>query len=52
MQVARRYTHEGNEPYAGIEFVSRNSRITNPDGSVVFEVEGVQFYKQMGRIEN
>jgi ribonucleoside-diphosphate reductase alpha chain len=37
VQVERRYTEAGQDPYAGIEFVERTSRIVNPDGSVVFE---------------
>ena len=37
MQIERRYTEPGGDPYAGVEFVERTSRIVNPDGSVVFE---------------
>ena len=37
MKVERRYTTAESDPYAGIEFVERTSRIVNPDGSVVFE---------------
>ena len=37
MQFERRYTESGGDPYAGVEFVERTSRIVNPDGSVVFE---------------
>ena len=37
MKVERRYTTAGSDPYAGIAFVERTSRIVNPDGSVVFE---------------
>lgn len=41
MKIPRRYTTEQNDPYQGIRFVPRTSRITNPDGSVVFEAAGV-----------
>ncbi len=41
MQIARRYTTEGRDPFATFTFVSRTSRITNPDGSVVFEMKGL-----------
>ncbi len=37
MEIERRYTTEGADPYAGIPFVERTSRIINPDGTVVFE---------------
>ena len=37
MKVERRYTTEGADPYEGIPFTERTSRIVNPDGSVVFE---------------
>jgi ribonucleotide reductase alpha subunit len=39
MQIARRYTVEGTDPFASLPFVPRTSRITNADGSVVFELK-------------
>src|SRR5215471_4012022 len=39
MQVTRRYTVEGQDPFAAFTFVPRTSRIANPDGSVVFEMK-------------
>jgi ribonucleoside-diphosphate reductase alpha chain len=41
MQIGRRYTREGQDPFASFHFVSRTSRIANPDGSVVFEMKGL-----------
>jgi ribonucleoside-diphosphate reductase alpha chain len=41
MQIPRRYTAEGRDPFASFTFVHRTSRITNPDGSVVFEMQDV-----------
>ncbi|HUP16128.1 MAG TPA: LAGLIDADG family homing endonuclease [Acidimicrobiia bacterium] len=38
LRIPRRYTSEGADPYSTIEWARRDSRITNPDGSVVFEV--------------
>jgi ribonucleoside-diphosphate reductase alpha chain len=38
MRITRRYTLEGQDPFAAFTFVARNSRIANPDGSVVFEM--------------
>jgi ribonucleoside-diphosphate reductase alpha chain len=40
MKVTRLFT-KANDPYAGIEFERRTSRITNPDGSVVFEAKDI-----------
>jgi ribonucleoside-diphosphate reductase alpha chain len=39
MQIARRYTTQGRDPFASIPFVVRTSRIVNPDGTVVFEMK-------------
>src|SRR5260370_34286396 len=40
--VPRRYTALGQDPFSSIHFVARTSRITNPDGSVVFEMKDLQ----------
>ncbi|GIU91573.1 MAG: hypothetical protein KatS3mg011_0479 [Acidimicrobiia bacterium] len=42
LRIERRYTRAGHDPYAGIEWARRDSRITNPDGSVVFEMTGAE----------
>jgi ribonucleoside-diphosphate reductase alpha chain len=39
MKITRRYTTEGIDPFASVPFVKRTSRITNPDGTVVFEMK-------------
>src|SRR5712692_4543906 len=39
MQIIRRYTSAGQDPFAAFNFVPRTSRIANPDGSVVFEMK-------------
>jgi ribonucleoside-diphosphate reductase alpha chain len=39
LRIPRRFTVEGRDPYDGIEWASRDSRITNPDGSIVFEMK-------------
>jgi len=41
MKVTRRYTQKGQDPLAHVPFVTRASRIANPDGSVVFEAPAV-----------
>jgi adenosylcobalamin-dependent ribonucleoside-diphosphate reductase len=39
MQITRRYTTAGGDPFASFTFIERTSRIANPDGSVVFEMK-------------
>jgi ribonucleoside-diphosphate reductase alpha chain len=41
MHILRRYTTENQNPFGAFTFVARTSRITNPDGSVVFEMQGL-----------
>ncbi|MGK2871565.1 MAG: vitamin B12-dependent ribonucleotide reductase [Alphaproteobacteria bacterium] len=41
MRVKRHYTVEGQSPYEGIAFRTTNSEIRNPDGSVVFYLQGI-----------
>lgn len=38
MKITRRFTTEGTDPFASTKWTTRSSRITNPDGSVVFEM--------------
>ncbi len=42
LQIDRRFTTAGEDPYDTVEWVRRDSRITNPDGSVVFEMEDAE----------
>jgi len=42
MKIERRYTQAGQDAYAGIEFRNATSEIKNPDGSVVFRLEGIE----------
>src|SRR5436189_669463 len=39
MIIERRFTTAGQDPFASLTFVPRTSRITNPDGRVVFEMK-------------
>src|SRR5579885_3671953 len=41
MQITRRFTREGQDPFAGVPFAPRTSRIVNPNGSVVFEMKDI-----------
>ncbi len=38
LRITRRFTETGKDPYEKIEWSRRDSRITNPDGSTVFEM--------------
>ncbi len=40
--IQRHFTQAGNDPYASVEWTRRTSRITNPDGSVVFEMKDAE----------
>src|SRR5436190_17837490 len=42
MRIERRYTEKGRGAYAAIEFHTTKSEIRNPDGSVVFRLEGIE----------
>ena len=41
MQITRRFTREGQDPFAGLDFAPRSSSIRNPNGSVVFEMTDI-----------
>jgi ribonucleoside-diphosphate reductase alpha chain len=41
MKVSRRFTKPGKGPYEGISWEKRVSEIRNPDGRVVFRMDGV-----------
>ncbi|HWE77962.1 MAG TPA: adenosylcobalamin-dependent ribonucleoside-diphosphate reductase, partial [Pseudolabrys sp.] len=42
MRIERRYTKEGQDAYAGLNFRFTTSEIRNPDGSVVFKLDNVE----------
>jgi ribonucleoside-diphosphate reductase alpha chain len=50
MQIPRRCTVEGKDPFAAITFVARTSRIVNPDGSVVFEMKDLRAPEQWSQV--
>ena len=41
MKIERKFTTQGKDPLADIQFVERRSVIKNPDGSVVFDMDTV-----------
>ena len=42
MHIERHFTKAGQDAYAAIEFRKAISEIKNPDGSVVFRLEGIE----------
>ena len=42
LRIPRRFTAAGEDPYTPIEWSTRSSRINNPDGSVVFEMNDIE----------
>ncbi|MDJ1008751.1 MAG: vitamin B12-dependent ribonucleotide reductase [Paracoccaceae bacterium] len=42
MKIERRFTKAGQDAYAGIEFATTTSEIRNPDGTIVFKLEGIE----------
>jgi ribonucleoside-diphosphate reductase alpha chain len=42
MRIERRYTKEHQSPYEAIEFRTTRSEIRNPDGSIVFGLDGIE----------
>src|SRR5690606_41240117 len=42
LKITRRYTRAGQDPYETVEWARRSSKITNPDGTVVFEMDDAE----------
>ena len=42
LPIGRRFTKAGEDPYSSIEWTRRDSKIANPDGSVVFEMKDAE----------
>ena len=50
MKLSRLFTRDHACCYDGVEFESRSSRISNPDGSVVFEARDIQVPKGWSQV--
>ena len=50
VKIRRRFTQEGTGPYAGIAFDRRLSEIRNPDGSIVFHLDGVEVPSEWSQV--
>jgi ribonucleoside-diphosphate reductase alpha chain len=42
MKITRKFTKSGYDPFASVDWVKRTSKITNPDGSVVFSMDDAE----------
>jgi len=50
MKITRRFTKAGQDALASVEYEKRTSRITNPDGSVVFEMNDAEIPKNWSQL--
>ena len=50
MQIQRRFTTHGKDVFNSVEWEQRASRITNADGSVVFEMNDAWIPKQWSQL--
>jgi ribonucleoside-diphosphate reductase alpha chain len=50
MKITRRFTKAGQDVLASVECEKRTSRITNPDGSVVFEMNDAEIPKSWSQL--
>ena len=42
MKINRKFTTAGQDPFTSVKWVKRSSKITNPDGSVVFQMDDAE----------
>ncbi len=42
MKITRKFTTAGQDPFSTVEWATRRSKISNPDGSVVFEMKDAE----------
>jgi ribonucleoside-diphosphate reductase alpha chain len=50
MKITRRFTQAGHDALASVEYEKRTSRITNPDGSIVFEMTDAEIPKSWSQL--
>jgi ribonucleoside-diphosphate reductase alpha chain len=50
MKITRRFTTAGQDPFASVTYEKRTSRISNPDGSVVFEMNDAEIPSQWSQL--
>src|SRR6185436_18141594 len=42
MKISRKFTAEGVSPFDSVKWVKRSSKISNPDGSIVFKMDDAE----------
>ncbi|MBL8887804.1 MAG: adenosylcobalamin-dependent ribonucleoside-diphosphate reductase [Phycisphaerales bacterium] len=42
MKITRKFTTSNSDPFASVKWVKRSSKISNPDGSIVFEMKDAE----------
>ena len=42
MKITRKFTVAGRDPFDSVTWSKRSSKITNPDGSVVFQMDDAE----------
>src|ERR1700761_2501178 len=50
MKINRRFTHSGQNAFDSVTYDRRTSRISNPDGSVVFEMNDAEIPAQWSQL--
>ncbi len=50
MKITRRFTKPGQDAFSTVQYEQRTSRITNPDGSVVFEMHDAEIPRQWSQL--
>src|SRR5690242_15113063 len=50
MRITRRFTKSGQDALASVRYEKRTSRISNPDGSVVFEMNDAEIPAQWSQL--
>ncbi|MGB5862687.1 MAG: vitamin B12-dependent ribonucleotide reductase [Sulfitobacter sp.] len=50
MKIERKFTTQGQDAYADLDFVSTVSEIRNPDGSIVFHLDNVEVPKAWSQV--
>src|ERR1700681_2914734 len=50
MKINRRFTKTGQDVFTAVEYDKRTSRISNPDGSVVFEMNDAEIPKPWSQL--
>lgn len=50
MKITRRFTREGQNPFDTVEWTTRSSKISNPDGSIVFEMNDAEVPKTWSQL--